>query len=654
MLNLVCQYGHIYVDMTRRKQGMGEPEPADRRYLELLSEKFPTAQTAFTEIINLEAILNLPKATEHFVSDIHGEYEAFEHILNNCSGVIRERVRSTFSLELTTSEQQDLCTLIYYPQEKLRRMKEEGRATEEWYAISLTRLVRLARYLSGSYTRSKVRKAMPVAYAYIIDELLHFTPDERKVRQVYHERIITSIIDTGSADDFICSLASLIKRLAVDTLHVVGDIYDRGPHAELIIERLMRYHSVDIQWGNHDILWMGAAAGSPVCLAAIIRNNIHYDALAILENSYGISLRELALFAERTYQKDDVLSPFEKAISVIMFKLEGQTIQRHPNWQMEGRLLLGNIDKERGCVCIGDKEYELTTSDFPTVDPEHPYQLSVEESKVMAHLVESARSSERLQRDIGFLYDHGSMYLVHNRNVLFHACLPMKQDGSFNPVKHGDTLYAGKAYLDYAERVARTAWHQHDQLSLDWMWYLWCGRFSPLSGREVRTFERTYVKDQTTWKEPRDPYYALVSKPEIADRVLAEFGLKGPHCHIVNGHTPVHASAGESPIRADGKVLVIDGGFCRAYHHTTGIAGYTLIAEATGMRIKAHRPFSSIHDVLDLNQDIVSDTDKFEYEERPLLIGDTDTGDEIRQQIADLRALLGAYRCGLLVERAAH
>lgn len=633
---------------------MTEPVQADRRYLELLSEKFPTAQQAFTEIINLEAILNLPKATEHFVSDVHGESEAFEHILNNCSGVIRERVRATFSMELTTEEQQELCTLIYYPAAKLRRLHDEGRATEEWYAITLMRLIRLARYLSGSYTRSKVRKAMPVAYAYIIDELLHSSPDEREERQVYHQRIITSIIDTGSADDFIQSLAELIKRLAVDRLHIVGDIYDRGPHAELIVERLMRYHSVDIQWGNHDILWMGAAAGSPVCLAAIIRNNIHYDALEILENSYGISLRELALFAERTYRPDDVLTPFEKAISVIMFKLEGQTILRHPNWQMEGRLLLGRIARQAGTVDIGGTSYPLTTSDFPTLDPEDPYRLSEEESEVMANLVEAARTSERLQRDIGFLFDHGSVYLVHNRNVLFHACLPMKADGSFNPVRHGERLYAGREYLDYAERVARTAWHQHDQASLDWMWYLWCGRFSPLSGREVRTFERTYVADRSTWTEPRDPYFALVNDPAVADRVLAEFGLSGPHCHIVNGHTPVHASAGESPIRAGGKVLVIDGGFCRAYHSTTGIAGYTLISEACGMRIKAHRPFSSIHDVLDLNEDIVSDTDRFEFEERPLLIDDTDTGAGIRQQIADLRALLDAYRTGILVEHTPH
>ncbi|MFC2647810.1 MAG: fructose-1,6-bisphosphatase [Coriobacteriaceae bacterium] len=629
---------------------MQEIQKADKRYLELLSEKFPTAQTAFTEIINLEAILNLPKATEHYVSDIHGEYEAFEHILNNCSGVIRERVRKTFAMELTREEQQDLCTLIYYPTEKLRRLHDAGKTTSEWYAITLTRLVRLARYLSGNYTRSKVRKAIPVAYAYIIDELLHYTPEERKSRQTYHQSIIKSIIDTGSADDFISSLSALIKRLAVDRLHVVGDIYDRGPHADRIIERLMHYHRVDIQWGNHDILWMGAACGSPVCLAAIIRNNIHYDSLEIVENSYGISLRELALFAERTYKEGEKLTPFEKAISVIMFKLEGQTILRHPNWQMDGRLLLDKMDLKKGTVTIQGKEYELRTTDFPTVDPMQPYELTDEESHVMDNLVEAARNSERLQRDIGFLYDHGSMYLVHNRNVLFHACLPMKKDGSFNPVRHQDKLLAGKEYFDYAERVARTAWHTHDQISLDWMWYLWCGRFSPLSGREVRTFERTYVLDKSTWKEPRDPYFSLIDNPEIADKVLREFGLTDPHSHIINGHTPVHASSGESPIRAGGKVLVIDGGFCRAYHSKTGIAGYTLIAEATGMRIKAHRPFTSIKDVLDLNEDIVSDNDKFEYEEKPLLIKDTDTGTELRQQIADLRALLDAYRTGVIVE----
>lgn len=632
-------------------QDLARRSPAERKYLELLAEKFPTTQSVFTEVINLEAILNLPKGTEHFVSDVHGEYEAFEHILNNCSGVIRERVGQAFAMELTRDEQADLCTLIYYPELKLRRLREQDRLTSEWYAITLTRLVRLARRLSGSYTRSKVRKAMPVAYAYIIDELLHISPDERETRLAYHQRIIDTIVDTGSADDFVCSLAALIKRLAVDHLHVVGDVFDRGPHADKIMERLMAYHSIDVQWGNHDIVWMGAAAGSYACLAAVIRNNIHYDSLKILESAYGVSLRELALFAEATYCADDGMSPVEKAISVILFKLEGQTIRRHPNWHMDDRLLLGHVDAERGVAVVDGREYELRTRDFPTLEADDPYALTPEEQRVMDNLMNAVRSSDKLRRHVGFLFEHGSTYLVHNGNVLFHACVPMNEDGSFCAVNHQGQMLSGRAYYDYADRLARRAWHEHDQVSLDWMWYLWCGRFSPLSGRVVKTFERTYFADRSTWEEPRDPYFSHTEDPAMCARVLEEFGADVERGVIINGHTPVHAAAGESPVKAGGRLVVIDGGFCQAYHSTTGIAGYTLIADPEGMRIKAHRPFGSIADVLDLNADIVSDDDRFQRNPRPLFIGDTDTGADIRGQIADLRALLDAYRTGEILER---
>lgn len=632
-------------------QDLARRSPAERKYLELLAEKFPTTQSVFTEVINLEAILNLPKGTEHFVSDVHGEYEAFEHILNNCSGVIRERVGQAFAMELTRDEQADLCTLIYYPELKLRRLREQDRLTSEWYAITLTRLVRLARRLSGSYTRSKVRKAMPVAYAYIIDELLHISPDERETRLAYHQRIIDTIVDTGSADDFVCSLAALIKRLAVDHLHVVGDIFDRGPHADKIMERLMAYHSIDVQWGNHDIVWMGAAAGSYACLAAVIRNNIHYDSLKILESAYGVSLRELALFAEATYHADDGMSPVEKAISVILFKLEGQTVHRHPNWHMDDRLLLEHVDAERGVAVVDGREYELRTRDFPTLDADDPYALTPEEQRVMDNLMNAVRSSDKLRRHVGFLFEHGSTYLVHNGNVLFHACVPMNEDGSFCAVNHQGQMLSGRAYYDYADRLARRAWHEHDQVSLDWMWYLWCGRFSPLSGRVVKTFERTYFADRSTWEEPRDPYFSHTEDPAMCARVLEEFGADVERGVIINGHTPVHAAAGESPVKAGGRLVVIDGGFCQAYHSTTGIAGYTLIADPEGMRIKAHRPFGSIADVLDLNADIVSDDDRFQRNPRPLFIGDTDTGADIRGQIADLRALLDAYRTGEVLER---
>lgn len=632
-------------------QDLARRSPAERKYLELLAEKFPTTQSVFTEVINLEAILNLPKGTEHFVSDVHGEYEAFEHILNNCSGVIRERVGQAFAMELTRDEQADLCTLIYYPELKLRRLREQDRLTSEWYAITLTRLVRLARRLSGSYTRSKVRKAMPVAYAYIIDELLHISPDERETRLAYHQRIIDTIVDTGSADDFVCSLAALIKRLAVDHLHVVGDVFDRGPHADKIMERLMAYHSIDVQWGNHDIVWMGAAAGSYACLAAVIRNNIHYDSLKILESAYGVSLRELALFAEATYRADDGMSPVEKAISVILFKLEGQTIRRHPNWHMDDRLLLEHVDAERGVAVVDGREYELRTRDFPTLEADDPYALTPEEQRVMDNLMNAMRSSDKLRRHVGFLFEHGSTYLVHNGNVLFHACVPMNEDGSFCAVNHQGQMLSGRAYYDYADRLARRAWHEHDQVSLDWMWYLWCGRFSPLSGRVVKTFERTYFADRSTWEEPRDPYFSHTEDPAMCARVLEEFGADVERGVIINGHTPVHAAAGESPVKAGGRLVVIDGGFCQAYHSTTGIAGYTLIADPEGMRIKAHRPFGSIADVLDLNADIVSDDDRFQRNPRPLFIGDTDTGADIRGQICDLRALLDAYRTGEVLER---
>lgn len=632
-------------------QDLARRSPAERKYLELLAEKFPTTQSVFTEVINLEAILNLPKGTEHFVSDVHGEYEAFEHILNNCSGVIRERVGQAFAMELTRDEQADLCTLIYYPELKLRRLREQDRLTSEWYAITLTRLVRLARRLSGSYTRSKVRKAMPVAYAYIIDELLHISPDERETRLAYHQRIIDTIVDTGSADDFVCSLAALIKRLAVDHLHVVGDVFDRGPHADKIMERLMAYHSIDVQWGNHDIVWMGAAAGSYACLAAVIRNNIHYDSLKILESAYGVSLRELALFAEASYRADDGMSPVEKAISVILFKLEGQTIRRHPNWHMDDRLLLEHVDAERGVAVVDGREYELRTRDFPTLEADDPYALTSEEQRVMDNLMNAVRSSDKLRRHVGFLFEHGSTYLVHNGNVLFHACVPMNEDGSFCAVNHQGQMLSGRAYYDYADRLARRAWHEHDQVSLDWMWYLWCGRFSPLSGRVVKTFERTYFADRSTWEEPRDPYFSHTEDPAMCARVLEEFGADVERGVIINGHTPVHAAAGESPVKAGGRLVVIDGGFCQAYHSTTGIAGYTLIADPEGMRIKAHRPFGSIADVLDLNADIVSDDDRFQRNPRPLFIGDTDTGADIRDQICDLRALLDAYRTGEVLER---
>lgn len=621
------------------------------KYLALLSEKFPTCQTVYTEVINLEAILNLPKATEHFISDVHGDIEQFNHIVNNCSGVIRERVQAVFRHELTAGEQAELCTLIYYPDEKLKRVKVDFNDTPTWYRTSLRHLIVLARYLSDAYTRSKVRKAMPVAYAYIIDELLHASEGEQTDRRAYHERIIESIIETGSVGDFIRSLAALIKRLAVDHLHVVGDLYDRGPHGDAIVDELMAYHSLDIQWGNHDICWMGAAAGSPACIATVVCNAIHYQTLDILEGSYGIALRELALFAENTYSKDELLSPAEKAISVIMFKLHGQLIARHPEFDMSDRLLLEHVDRVHGCVNIAGSDYELTTTDFPTLDPKQPYELSDDEQRVIDNLVDSFTNSRRLQRHVSFLYEHGSTYLAYNGNLLFHGCVPMRSDGSFRPVRIAERHVSGRAYLDACDRMARHAWHERSQESLDWMWYLWCGLSSPFSGRNVKTFERTFVRDKQTWTEEQDPFFELATRPDVCEHILAEFGLSGLGCHIINGHTPVKSSQGESPIRGGGKRLVIDGGFCRAYHPKTGIAGYTLIVDARGMRIKAHRPYEAIGDIVVDSGDIYSDDDQLEINDKPLTIADTDTGEHIRAQIDDLTALLDAYRAGEMPER---
>ena len=622
-----------------------------RRYLRLLSHQFPTTQTVFAEIINLEAILNLPKGTEHFMSDVHGEYLAFDHILNNCSGVVREHVEVTFGDELDDWAKDELCTLIYYPDEKLAQIRSSHMNLPQWYWMTIMRLVRLARLLSGLYTRSKVRKALPPTYAYIIDELLRASGQGERSRHEYHKRIVDTIVETGAGDDFICAFAALIKRLAVDHLHLVGDVYDRGPHADRIMDDLMAHHSVDIQWGNHDIAWMGAAAGSEACIASVVRTQIRYNTLAMVESAYGISLRRLALFAERTYRADDVISPLEKAISVILFKVEGQLIQRHPNYRMDDRLLLGSLDLVRGTVRIDGRDRPLRTCDFPTVDPHNPYELTDEEQHVMNGLVKAFSESDRLRRHVGFLYEKGSVYLVRNGNLLFHGCVPLEEDGSLTEVVGEGVAYRGRTYLDFCDRVARRAWHRGDQRALDWMWYLWCGRRSPLSGRVTKTFERTFVDDRSAWDEPQDPYFHLTEDPAVCEMILADFGLVGDHCHIVNGHKPVREREGESPIKGGARRLVVDGGFCEAYHKTTGIAGYTLIASTDGMRIKAHRPFLSVEAALAANADILSNTTVIEREEPRLRIASTDTGRNIAEQIADLRELLDAYRDGTIKER---
>ena len=626
----------------------------DLKYLRLLAEKFPTRQSVFTEIINLQAILNLPKATEHFMSDVHGEDEAFNHILNNCSGVIRDRVRATYDGELTDAEQAELCTLIYYPKQKLARIRAQRRDTPEWYETTLHRMVRIARYLSNSYTRSKVRKAMPVEYAYIIEELLHEAGIRNLSRHEYHRRILTSIVETGSAEDFFISLASLIKRLAVDRLHLVGDVFDRGPHADRILDGLMAHPSVDVQWGNHDILWMGAAAGSAACVATAVRNNVRYDSYSILESSYGIPLRKLALFAEHTYaagSEGGGRTPEERAISVILLKLEGQLIRRHPEFDMADRLLLDKVDLSRGCVRIDGVDYELSTRDLPTIDPDDPYALTREEEAVIDDLVASFRSSQKLQDHVNFLFEKGSIYLVRNDNLIFHGCVPMNEDGTLHMVDCGSRRLSGRAYFDFCDQVARRAWREGDQDALDWMWYLWCGRNSPLSGRVVKTFERALVKDRSTWQEPRDAYWTLTQDERACREILREFGVSPERGHIINGHTPVKVSSGESAIRGGGRLLVIDGGFCKAYHAATGIAGFTLVSDQNAMTLRSHAPFESVEAALDEDADIESETTVVQTYDRPQLVSDSDTGAEVREQIEDLKALLEAYDPGVSLRR---
>ena len=623
------------------------------KYLSLLGHQFPNQQAVFTEIINLQAILNLPKGTEHFMSDVHGEYEAFLHILNNCSGVVREHVDEDFGDTLSEEEKDNLCTLIYYPREKIALVHAAHQDSPTWYKRMLNQLITVARRLSSRYTRSKVRKAIPHDFAYIIDELLHTHPDENNYRVRYHERIIDSILETDSTEEFIYSLSELIKVLAVDHIHLVGDIFDRGGGAAKIMDRLLDcvHQRTDIQWGNHDILWMGAAAGDAACIVTVLRNNLRYGNYEILENDYGISLRALMSFADRTYRAGERITPLMKAVDVLLFKLEGQIIARHPEFDMEDRLLLDKIDLEAGTVEIDGRTHPLVTSDFPTLDPEHPYELTAEEERIVRKLVDEFTGTDHLKRHIDYLYRHGSVYLVSNNNLLFHGCVPLNEDGTFASINCEGTWRSGRDYLDFCDRIARRAWRTRDRAALDWMWYLWIGFRSPLSGRHVKTFERSFIEDQATWREPMDPYFTLTNDPACCDAIMREFGVQPERGHIVNGHTPVKTTSGEKPIRADGKLLVIDGGFCTAYHPKTGIAGYTLISSSRGMRLKAHEAFKNVTEAITHNADIHSETNRFASAERRIMVADTDTGAEIRNQIQDLRILLDAYRTGLIKER---
>ena len=626
-------------------------EASQKRYLACISEQFPTVQSLYTEIINLKAILNLPKGTEHFMSDIHGEYEAFLHILNNCSGIIREKALLLFSDTHSPTDISDLLTLIYYPEEKLKLLNAAGRLTKSWYNATLRDLINLSRLLSSKYTRSKVRKATPAAYAYILDELLHALPDEDDNQLVYHQKIIDTLIDIGSGNEFIVALCGLIKRLAVDRLHIVGDIYDRGPHADGIMDLLLNHHAVDIEWGNHDILWMGAASGNRVCMAAVVRGCLQYDNMELLETGYGISLRSLALFASQTYPGLAQAQAALQAVTVLLFKLEGQLIARHPEYGMESRRLLHRLTENGGSITLNGHTYPLRAVTLPTVDPVDPYRLTAAEEVVVCDLSAAFAKSERLRRHVRFLYDNGRLYRCYNGNLLFHGCIPMTETGGFTQVIFGGECYQGRALMDHHERMARRAYFDRDPEAVDFMWYLWCGERSPLCGRSVKTFERAFVASPEAWAEPMNPYYRHINDEAVCRRILSDFGLDSPEAHIINGHTPIHVSSGESPVKANGRLIVIDGGFCKAYQKATGIAGYTLISNSHGLRIVAHQPFSSLTRVLDANDDIHSDSQILWHNLRRCLVADTDNGRQIQQRIRTLEELLDAYRSGLLTPR---
>ena len=594
--------------------------------------------------------MNLPKGTEHFMSDIHGEYDAFLHIMNNCSGVIREKIEMIFADVLNDTEKRALRTLIYYPKEALQRLHDEGKISPKWYRETLRRMIEIARVLSSKYTRSKVRKAMPKEFGYIIDELLHALPDEDGNQLAYHERILDTIVGIQNGDEFIIALSALIKRLAVDHLHIVGDLFDRGADADKIIELLLDYPSLDIQWGNHDVLWMGAAAGNEACIANVVRNNVRYNNIRILESGYGISLRRLQLFAEKTYEGTPAKA-MVKAINVMMFKAEGELILRHPEFEMQDRLLLDKVDTEKGTVTIDGVEYAMNTMEFPTVDWSDPYRMTPEEREVMDDLKRSFCQSPQLRRHIEFLYAVGSVYLKMNDNLLFHGCVPLTEDGQMEEVNFFGQFMRGKSYFEFCEKAARLAYNTGEARYVDFMFYLWGGPKSPMCGRVVKTFERSYLDDKASWKEPQDPYYLFLDSEATSRMILREFGLKSDLSHIINGHTPVHASAGENPIKAGGKLIVIDGGFSRAYHKTTGIAGYTLIYNSHGMRIKSHMPFESVERVISENLDIESRANQFEIEPYRVMVGDTDIGKRLAAQIEDLNELLTAYRDGSILER---
>ena len=622
-----------------------------REYLELLSEKYPNEPAVCSELIKLRSVLSLPKGTEHFISDLHGEYAAVRHILNNCSGVILEKVRRLFGDTLGEERCHALCSVIYYPPEALNALRERGELTDERLRETLESLRTLAETLSSKYTRGYVRRRMPEEWAFVLDELLHLQRDEDANQLRYHDALVSSVIASGAAEQVIAALAALIKRLAVERLHVVGDIFDRGSEPARIVDLLMERGALDIQWGNHDILWLGAAAGSPACIFTVLRITLEYGNETTLERRYGVSLRPLVDFAGAVYGSRDKRTVIH-ALSVLGFKLEGQVIRRHPGYGMDDRLMLDRVDFAAGTVSLDTGAYPLTRCDFPTIDPAGDrYALTEAEAALVEEYVSAFRESQPLRRHMDFIYQNGSTYLCCNGNLLYHGCIPMTPEGQFARVRHGGKWYSGRALMDYADAVVKSAWARADAGALDMMWYLWCGRNSPFSGREFHTFERAMVADKSTWAEPRNPYFDLWESEAAVKLILTEFGLDPESGHIINGHTPVKAKKGESPVKAGGRLFIIDGGFCKAYQPTTGIAGYTLIYNSHGIRLKSHRPFEGVARVIGENADMESDSVVVESFPRRRYVSDTDEGAVIGRRIEALERLLALYRSGEMQQR---
>ncbi len=649
----------------------------DIKYLELLSRSFPNIQAASTEIINLEAIMNLPKGTEHFVTDLHGEHESFHHLLRNASGAIKSKVDELFASTMTDQERTDLCILIYYPDKRVKFLTRTQELTPEWYTTNIISMMKVLEVVSSKYTRSKVRKALPREYSYIIQELLHESL-EKENKRAYIYSIIDTIISTNIADNFIIALARVIQQLAIDSLHIIGDIYDRGAGAHIIMDTLCSYHNCDIQWGNHDIIWMGAASGSAACMLNVLRVSLRYANLETLEDGYGINLLPLATFAMEYYEKDPckyfkpkvdpdsklyshkqqrLIAQMHKAIAVIQFKVEGDLIKRRPEFKMDDRLLLDKIDFEKKTITIDSVEYDLRDSEFPTIDPQNPYALTPDEEEVVNRLVHNFKNNTNLEKHIRCMYAKGSLYLVSNSNLIYHGSLPLNEDGTFKSVEILGAQYSGKPLLDRIDQIARLAYfEERDSLlkeyAQDFMWYLWCGPDSPsFDKKKMATFERYFIADKVTHKEEKGAYYILKEQKEVCVNILNEFGITDECSHIINGHIPVKTLKGESPIKAEGKLLVIDGGYAKAYQTETGIAGYTLLYNAFGLILVQHEPFESTEKAITEGVDIISQRNIIEYIKERTLIKDTDKGKILKKQADDLQALLVAFRTGAIRER---